>query len=148
MSWIERGETMSLDKPILFNIEETSEVETSKTYALDWENKRIIGFVDEALAVKQYISKALTTPRFKCLIYDSQYGSEIKDVVITKNVTRSYIEAELPFLIRDALIHDERILKVNNIEFEFDTAKLAKDSILVTFEVDTVYGAISMQETI
>ena len=59
---------MALDIPIpIDGVEEESEI-TSRTYAIDWENGRIRGFVDEQEAVKQYMKKALLTPRFKCLI--------------------------------------------------------------------------------
>lgn len=124
------------------------EVETSRTYRIDWENGRINGFVDETEAMKQFIKKALITPRFKCLIYDSQYGSEIRDNLIVPGVTKEYIKAEAPFLAEDALIHDERVLRVYNFEITFGEKYPMQDSVIVTFDVDTIYGKIPLEEVI
>lgn len=41
----------------------------SRTYHLDLETGRILGFVDGQEAVRQAIHKAIITPRWKCLIY-------------------------------------------------------------------------------
>jgi len=71
--------------------------QSSKTYRLDFENGRIFsaGSCDGLEAVNQFIKKAILTPRFRCLIYDNQYGSEIKQTIIADDVTNEYIEAEL-----------------------------------------------------
>ena len=68
----------------------------SLTYNLDLEKGRIIGKVDGIEAVKQAIHKAIITPRFKCLIYDNQYGSEIRDVIIAQDATPEYTETVIP----------------------------------------------------
>jgi hypothetical protein len=137
---------MALDIPIPVDaIEEAQEI-PSKTYAIDWDNGRIIGFTDEQEAVRQFIKKALLTPRFQCLIYDSQYGSEIRDTIIKKNATREFIEAEIPFLVEDTLIHDERILSIYNMEFEFKDSYPQQDSVVISFDVDTTYGSIPVKE--
>ena len=54
----------------------------SKTYKLDLDKGRILGMVDGQEAVRQAIRKAIIKPRWKCLIYDNQYGSEIEAAVI------------------------------------------------------------------
>ena len=123
-------------------------VETSKTYRIDWENGRIIGFVDGTEAMKQFIKKAIITPRFKCLIYDSQYGSEIRDNLIAPGITREYLETEIHFLVADTLIHDERVLKVYNFDIEFGEKYPMQDSVVISFEVDTIYGQIPIKEVI
>lgn len=139
---------MALDIPIPMDaIEEAQEI-TSRTYVINWDEGRIIGYVDEQEAVRQYIKKALLTPRFHCLIYDSQYGSEIKDTIVSKNVTREYLEAEMPFLVSDALIHDERILNIYNMAFEFKDTYPQQDSVVISFDVDTIYGSINAKEVI
>lgn len=139
---------MSLDIPITFSISENKEMETSYTYYVDWDNGRIVGYCDKLEAVKQFIKKALITPRFKCLIYDSQYGSEIRESVIRNNATREYIETEMPFLVSDALIHDERIQKVYNITFEFLDSYPLADSVIIRCDVDTIFGTAGIGEVI
>ena len=65
-----------------------------------------------------------------------------------KNATRNYIEAEMPFLISDTLIHDDRILKIYNMDFEFKDSYPQQDSVVISFDVDTIYGSISVKEVI
>lgn len=81
-----------------------AEEQPSLTYRLDLENGRIVGKVDGLTAVNQAIRKAIITPRFKCLIYDPQYGSEIEDAIIAKDATRDYIEAATEGFVKDALL--------------------------------------------
>ena len=61
---------------------------------------------------------------------------------------REYIEAEMPFLISDTLIHDERILDVYNFGFEFKDTYPHQDSVIISFDVDTIYGSIQTKEVI
>lgn len=139
---------MPVEKVLPFDSLIEGENETSRTYYIDWEAGRISGFVNGESAMHQYIKKALLTSRFKCLIYDSQYGSEIKETLIDPAVTREYILAEVPFLVEDALIHDDRVLKVYNIKIQFDDTYPMRDSVLVTFDVDTIFGKIPVKEGI
>lgn len=131
-----------------FSTIDEGEIETSKTYYIDWENGRINGYVDGIEAMKQFIRKAIITPRFKCLIYDNQYGSEIRDNLIAPGITREYLETEMLFLVEDALVHDERVLKVYNLDIEFGEKYPLQDSVIISFDVDTIYGQIAMKEAI
>ena len=111
--------------PIPINTVTEAEEQPSLTYRLDLDNGRIVGFVDGLEAVKQAIRKAIITPRFKCLIYDNQYGSEIEETVISKEATTEYIEAVTEGFIRDALRPDTRILSIH--DFRFDRNKRGGD---------------------
>lgn len=123
-------------------VEEAAEL-PSLTYRLDLENGRIFGKVDGLAAVNQAITKALLTPRFKCLLYDNQYGSEIEDAIITKDASRDYIEAAVEGFVKDALKPDTRVLSVYDfgIEFEGDTAR-------IRFRADTIFGETEIEEVI
>lgn len=70
--------------------EEDEEEEISRTYKLDLDAGRIIGFVDDIDAVEQAIRKAIATPRFDCLIYDDQYGSETACADMAVGATEEY----------------------------------------------------------
>lgn len=136
---------MVLDIPFTVDsLEEAGDI-TSRTYAIDWKKGRIAGFIDEQDAVRQYITKALITPRFKCLIYDSQYGSEIRDIVIAKNATKEYVETEIGFLVKDAIIYDDRITDVYNVTSQFGDNN---ESVIVRFDVDTIYGSMHIEEVV
>lgn len=115
----------------------------SRTYKLDLDNGRILGFVDEQEAVRQAIRKALITPRWKCLIYDNQYGSEIEDAVTKNDATREYIKSVVPDFVRDCLKPDSRILGVSNFEFDF-----RDDNTYISFDADTIFGKITIGEVI
>lgn len=83
------------------------------------------------------------TPRFHCLVYDNQYGSEIKDTIKDESATEELIKSEIPRLVEDALLCDGRILKVYDFEFEFN-----EDYCNVHFKADTIYGTTEVEEVI
>jgi hypothetical protein len=117
----------------------------SKTYKLDWERKRILplGNCDGVDAVKQFIKKTLLTPRFRCLIYDNQYGSELKQTIIADDVTPEFIETEIPRQIKDALLTDSRIFYIYGFLIAFKGEKIHID-----FTAHTVFGHLNISEVI
>lgn len=115
----------------------------SLTYRLDLDARRIVGMVDGLEAVNQAIRKAIITPRFKCLIYDNQYGSEIEDAFIVQDASRAYIEAATEGFIKDCLKPDTRILNVYDFAFEFE-----EDKAFIYFKADTIYGETEIREVI
>lgn len=126
-------------------ISEVTEAEEkpSLTYKLDLDKGRIVGKVDGIEAVNQAIRKAIVTPRFKCLIYDNQYGSEIQEAVVAQDATPELTEAIIPGFIKDALKPDTRILDVYDFEYEF------KDNgAYIFFKVDTIFGETEFEEVI
>lgn len=120
-----------------------AEEKPSLTYKLDLDKGRIVGKVDGLEAVNQAIRKAIITPRFKCLIYDNQYGSEIEDMVIDKDATLELIEAIIPGFVKDALKPDTRILKVYDFQFEFKG-----EGAYIFFRADTIFGETEFEEVI
>lgn len=132
---------------IPFEIEglDNDTIETSKTYALDLNRGRILGIIDGIEAVKQFIRKSIITPRFKCLIYDNDYGSEINETIRCNDASESYIEAEIPRLVWDAIGFDERIISATDYEYDFD---FAKDEAHIKFTVETIFGTTDVEEVI
>lgn len=115
----------------------------TKTYRLDLDKGRIYGYVDKQKAMQQAIRKALITPRFKCLIYSNQYGSEIEDAVICNDATREYVRSVVPGFIKDALLPDARVLEVEDVEFEFQD-----DGAYINFTASTIFGKVVVEEVI
>lgn len=134
---------MAVYIPIPVSTIEEAEEKPSKTYRLDLDEGRIVGYVDNLEAVNQAIRKALITPRFKCLIYDNQYGSEIEDAVTAKDATREYVEAVMEGFVKDALLPDTRILSVYDFSFEF-----RDDAAFISFRADTIFGETTVEEVI
>lgn len=121
------------------NVTEAPE-KPSLTYRLDIENGRIVGKVDNLEAVNQAILKAIITPRFKCLIYDNQYGSEIEEAIITKNATKNYMQSAIEGFVKDALLPDTRILSIYDFKISWK-----EDNACIFFKVDTIFGETEMQ---
>ncbi len=134
---------MAVDIEIPFSDVEEEVEKPSRTYCLDLDSGRIIGTVDGISAVNQAIRKAIITARYKCLIYDSDYGGEIDNMVHDAVSTPELIETALPELIRDALSQDTRILEIYDFEFAFKN-----DSAFISFSVDTIFGKTQVSEVL
>ena len=129
--------------PLPVNEVTEAEEKPSLNYKLDLDAGRIVGMIDGLEAVNQAIRKAIITPRFKCLIYDNQYGSEIQEAIIAQDATPEYTEAVIPGFVKDALKPDTRILKVYDFKFEF-----REDGAYVFFRADTIFGETTFEEVI
>ena len=96
-----RGNIIETDKPI----------SPSKTLSSILRTGKLGGFIDEELAMRQFIEKAVRTARFRHLIYDDEYGCELDDL-IGSDVTQELISSEIPRVVKEALIYDDRIESV------------------------------------
>lgn len=111
--------------------------QTSLTYEIRKDEERIREYVDGLEAVCQSIYKILMTERGRFEIYDENFGISLDDL-FGKSVV--YIECELPVRISEALLFDERILKV----FDFSFSRLKEKGVLLTkFFVETIFGETS-----
>ncbi|WP_391571919.1 DUF2634 domain-containing protein [Cohnella sp.] len=99
-----------------------------KTYALD-----LSGTIDGRDAILQFVDKAIRTARYRFPIYDWDYGCEIEDL-IGQDVSVALLESEIPRVIREALIYDDRIDDVGGF-----TIRREADNLYVSFFV-TVNG--------
>lgn len=126
------------DFPIVAIREETQI--PNRTYKLDFDKNRIIGYVDGEEAIQQAIVKTLYTPRFGCYAYDDQYGNEVKRLLSDKNLTMEYVEAEMKFLLQDALCADGRIYDIKDMEL-----KINGDEVFISFSADTTLGKIQTE---
>ncbi|SEU26590.1 DUF2634 domain-containing protein [Paenibacillus sp. NFR01] len=109
----------------------------SRTYRLDTERGRISGSIDTLDAVKQAAAKVLQTERFAHLIYSSDYGTEWNLVVGRE---RLLARSELKRIVSEALLQDERIRSLEDVEvaFEGDTASYS-------CTVVSIYGDFSLR---
>lgn len=115
------------------------EIRPTKTYKIDFENKRIIGTVDDKDAVMQFIRKVLSTDKYAFEIYDWYYGNELRKLI---GQTYDYAVTRIPNIFREALLVDDRITNVHDFTFTKPTI----DSILVVCFVDTIYGQIKYEQ--
>lgn len=121
----------------------TEEFESSPelTYRLDFQNKRIIGKVDDKQAVLQFITKCLNTDKYAYSIYDWYYGNELLELV---GKPYDYIVTECRRIVEEALTVDSRILEVTDYKFE----KLSNDSMQMSCLVKTIYGDINYSQEV
>lgn len=119
------------------------EEETSRTYKLDLDAGRIIGIIDELDAMEQSIRKAIATPRFDCLIYDDQYGSETACADMNVGATEEYRRSAIEGFVRDALSQDTRILEIGDFEIEF-----ADDEAYISVPISTIFGEIQLDKEV
>lgn len=126
------------------NLSNTFETVTypTRTYKFDMENKRIIGYTDKLDAMKQAIYKILRTERFEYIIYSWNYGIELIELM---DKLYPYIYSVLEEHITEALMQDDRIMKVYNFVF---TRNKSKRDLLVTFNVDTTEGNLVIEREV
>lgn len=104
----------------------------SRTYRMDMDHKRILGYVDDLDAVRQAVYGILCTERYDYLIYSWNYGIELKDLF---GRSIPFAKSELKRRITEALMQDDRIIGVDGFVFSHLQGKLS-----VSFTVHTIYG--------
>lgn len=110
----------------------------NRTYRLDTERKRIIGYTDDIEAMKQAIYKIIYTERYEYVVYDSNYGIELKDIF---GKDRTLACALLELRITEALLADDRIDEVTDFVFSGK-----KDVVVVSFTaVTNIVGSVDME---
>lgn len=107
-------------------------MQTSRTYDIDFKSNGVEGMCDGVDAVTQAVYKILNTERYKYLIYDRNYGVELKDLIGKPPL---YVSAIIKGRITEALENDDRILSVEDFKIS-----RSLDSITVEFTVKTVFG--------
>lgn len=112
----------------------TEDVAPSKTWAIDFEAGTIGGFIDGDEATKQFALKSLMTERSKYAIYSDDYGTELFDL-IGAEATSSLLDSEIPRMVEETLIYDDRIDSVSNIILTRDG-----DKLYISFQLVTVTG--------
>lgn len=120
---------------------ETFEILPTKTYMIDYANKRIIGTIEGRDTVMQFVHKVLNTDKYAFEIYDWYYGNELLKLV---GQPYDYVVTRIPNIFRDALLVDDRITDVRDFTF----VKSTIDSVLVVCYIDTVYGEIKYEQEV
>ncbi|UGW84575.1 DUF2634 domain-containing protein [Bacillus velezensis] len=129
---------MPLSPEIEFDdIEDDSEViETSQTYKIDFENGRITNERITGLeAIKQFVYLSLHTERYAYSVFSHDIGNELQDILADNELTDAYKKMEIPRLIEEALIYDDRVSSVSDFEIEKQG-----DSFHISFTVETDFS--------
>ena len=126
----------TLPEVIGFDTDITIASQQSKTCIIDRSTMQVAGMDNTLEAVRQAVEIALNVERYRWTIYSTNFGNELDGLV---GEDETYIIAEVPRLVEDALSVDSRVLSVDDYTF----TRVGKDSMSVTFTVHTVYGDLS-----
>lgn len=107
-------------------------IQHTKSPRIDFDKKRIVGWVDGNGSIAQFVYTALNVERYENLLHTWQFGMESNDLY---GMPTDYVVAELKRRIEDALSIDERITAVDTFE-----VSIKGRTITVKFVVHTIYG--------
>lgn len=113
----------------------------SFTYKIDFELGRMRGYVDNIEALKQAIYKELNTERYDFIIYDDNYGLQLKDLY---GKPKNYCYVVLTHRIKECLESDDRINSVYN--FKYLRKESISDILAISFEVESIFGDFEIKE--
>lgn len=110
----------------------------TKTYRLDFANKRIVGMIDGLDTMTQAVHKIVSTERYSERIYSGDYGIELERLV---GESVPFVEANIEPTIKEAMSPDDRFVTLRNLSVE----RLSIDSLAVSGTVVSTLGEIQTQ---
>mgnify|MGYP000495960041 FL=1 len=114
-------------------IENAVKIEYSNTtYGIDFVNKVVKSNIDNIEALKQSIYIMLNVERYDYLIYNYNYGIELKNLF---GKDMQLVCSVLERRIRDCLSIDNRISNLSDFEFT-----IYRNTLKVTFTVSSIFG--------
>lgn len=115
-----------------------------RTYKMDFNKKRIGGFIDNFEASQQAIMKAMMTRRFAYEIYDDQYGCDVMNKIGNTSLTKEYLDSDIPFMLEDMLLPEDTVIGIGDVEYTM----LDGDSLFIRCLVQTIYGQAEIEGVI
>jgi len=97
------------------------------------------GYCDRDNALKQSIQLILSTNKYECDIFFTDYGSQLYTLI---GKSFEYIKLSAPVMIEEALLKDNRILSVSDFSFT-----RVGDIIFIYFNVKSTYNDIRINYT-
>ena len=128
--------------PVVDDLVQDFEIETqpSKAFKINFDNYRMIGFIDGIDAVAQAVYLILNTERYEHVIFSWNYGVELVDLF---GQPIPFVLPEIKRRITEALLQDDRIESVENFNFEVN-----KRQVHVTFNIQTIFGVINAEKAV
>lgn len=109
-------------------------------YALDANQGRVRGNVDELKAVQQAVLMILATEQGEHGIYSADYGLKTVDLI---GKPYNYVTNELQRRIKEALLQDDRIEIVHSFASRHDG-----DQLIMSFTVDCIFGTFNVSKEV
>ncbi len=111
--------------------------ESTLTYRVRLDDADIFGKTDGNEAMKQAISKIISTERYEHEIYSWNYGIELNDLF---GKPKSYIRSEIVRRFAEALLQDDRITALKDISVTFEK----RGTVSIFFIVETTLGTFTV----
>ena len=124
----------------LLEVDMKNNIIPSKTFYIDFESKKIVGMIEGKKAIEQSILLALSTGRFKYLIFSWNYGEEINHLI---GKPKDLARAELPRLLKECLLVDDRISSIEDVVLTD-----VEEGLHVSFTAVTVHGDIPIEREV
>lgn len=121
-----------IPKNNIIDLNNVNNIETSKTYYINFGKEKIQNKIDELEAVKQAVYMILSTEKNAYTMYPLGYGTSLEKYI---GKPYEYIIGDIDREIKESLLNDNRILDVYNFNFTRN-----KENILITFTVLTIFG--------
>lgn len=119
-------------------VDENEEKEP-KDYEVDFKTGKLTGRIITGLdAIKQWIKLTLGIDRYYYTQFSWNHGSEL-NTLIGKNVSAEYVESEVKRMLEEALLENEYINGIDDVECE-----IKNDVLVASFTVQTPYGEVSI----
>lgn len=113
----------------------------SKTYRIDFAQKRIVGTVDGLQAMAQAVEKICRTERYSERIYSGNYGIELNRLI---GASMPFVEANIEMTFDSAFAADSRITGIDNVTM----SKTSCDEMTASCRVHTTSGDIEAAFTV
>ena len=121
-------------------VDESEEVELpSRTYRVDFQNHRILGYIDSTDAIYQAIHKIFETERYAWEIYSANYGIELETLL---GQSMDFVIAILESRVTQAILADDRIRRVE----DFTVTQTSQSSLEASCTLITSQGNLEIRE--
>ena len=110
---------------------------TGGTQTYKMQESKIEGIIDELESLKQAVYKRLSTEQFEYPVYSFKYGLAIHKLL---GKDREYVSAELPRMVKETLMEDDRINSVSNFVITYNG-----DICMCSMSVSSIYGEFNAE---
>ncbi len=117
------------------------DIQPNLTFGIDFENKKIVGKIDNLDALEQAVYMILSTARYENIIFSFNYGNELSNLIGSKF---DFVKSEAERYVREAILSDIRFKDI----IDFEIKKTNIDSCSMSFKVITNEGEISVKREV
>ena len=123
--------------PFMFEQVESKNDDIYREYEFDFNTGQLTGkILEDKVALKIWIYKALLTNRYGYPIYSWDYGQDLEEL-IGQGYETDFIKSEVERRIQECLMINEHIKGCHNFDIS-----LINDTLKISFTVNTTFGEV------